>query len=200
MGGRNAQTPVNITEYYQNGVITRGPDLLEATDDFSAMMINDTHLLISSGETATGYSSRNFIMDMRSEVIVEVAERTLPVHKGHSTGKFFNASANEMQFVNIGYSGLEVYSPRDDTWTPHTLAYEYPLQSVQFAARVQLDNNTFVLSTGYACIDGIGCDYRGDFYQFDPTFGLRQVVTGMWFPGRDTQSAIHIPEYQVPNC
>ena len=84
----------------------------------------------------------------------------MPANDLHSSGTFYNSTANEIQIANIGEPGIEVYSPRDDSW--HQVRFPLPLTDLHRTYIIQQGTDSFILIGGETNVDR----YSGDIYLF----------------------------------
>ena len=151
------------TQLLKNGIFIQGPDLPEPILGGSSVMLNQTHLFVAAGQSASNFSMspRNYLMDINSEQWTQIADRTLTPYRLHSSGTFFNSTAGEIQIANIGREGIEVYSPGDDSW--HEINFPFPLTSLCYSTAIQKGTDSFILIGGETNLE----DYSGDVYLFD---------------------------------
>ncbi len=165
MGGEDASLNHLIdTQILKNGIFTQGPDLPEPIKDGSAVMLNVTHLFVAAGiyqELKPFYSPQNYLLDINTEQWTRIANRTLSPYHDHSSGTFYNSTAGEIQVANIGYYGIEVYSPRDDSW--HQIPFPGNLSSLFYSVAIENGSDSFILIGGATNLE----QYSGDVYSFD---------------------------------
>ncbi len=125
-------------------------------------MLNETHLFVAAGRTTSGsYTTNNYLFEINAEQRTQIADRTYAAYAWHKSGTFYNSTVDEMQIANIGVNGIEVYSPRDDSW--HQLPFPPPLTSLQRSAAIQQGTDSFILIGGMTNMN----DYSGDIFLFD---------------------------------
>ena len=150
MGGRDDEfNYLTDTQILQNGFFSPGPDLPEPMHSGSSTLLNDTHVLVVGGENQTNpdmNSPRNYILDINNHQWTQVADRNLELYHYHSSGTFYNSTAGELQVANIGKYGIEVYSPKDNSW--HQITFPSPLTRLYRSATVQLGMDSFLLIGG----------------------------------------------------
>ena len=146
----------------KNGIFRRGPDMPEFDYSGSCVMLNQTHLFVAMGATSPGnHNPRNYFFDINTEKWTQIAERTLKPDYHHSSGTFYNSTADEIQIANVGKFGIEVYSPSTDSW--HSgIANKALNGTLNGSAAIQQDLNSFILIGGETLLG-----YSGDVYQFD---------------------------------
>ncbi len=138
------------TQYLRNGIFTPGPLLPEPISGGSAVMLNTTHLFVAAGSFRSSYpynSPQNYLLDINTEQWTRIANRTLEPSNSHSSGTFYNSTAGEIQVANIGETGIEVYSPRDDAWHAG-IPFPPPISFLMTTAAVQQGSDSFVLIGG----------------------------------------------------
>ena len=156
MGGSDGTNIINDTKLLKNGIFTQGPDLPEPIYGGSSVMLNQT-----AASTGSGDSPRNYLLEINTDQWTQIANRTLTPSAYHSSGTFWNLTADEIQIANIGYRGIEVYSPREDSW--HQLSFPYPLTRLYRSASIQQGTDSFILIGGQTN----GDNYSSDIYVFD---------------------------------
>ena len=164
MGGYDGTNALTDTKLLKNGVFTQGPDLPEPIYYGSCVMINETHLLVAAARYQYHYpneSPRNYLLDVNSKEWTQILDRTFEPYAWHSSGRFWNSTANEIQVAVIGHSnGIEVYSPRDETW------HQFPSNDPLFGSvAIQHESDSFLLIGGHGGIK----EFSGDIYKFDET-------------------------------
>ena len=188
MGGWDGQPTYYLTDtqLFKNGIFTQGPELPEQIYGGSAVMLNETHLFVAAADNhEIVMSSKNYLLDVNTEQWTEIANRTLPPSAHHSSGTFYNSSAGEIQVANIGYEGIETYSPRDDIWISG-IPYPPDLSKLDFSLAVQQGVDSFILIGGYA-----DNDYSGDIYQFNEN-GLSILMKNALTVPRDSHVVMPI--------
>ncbi len=161
LGGYFPPTYFQDTLIFENGIFTPGSDMPEGFTRGSAVMLNTTTLFVASGFNGRVDSQRNFLYDIQTDRWFDIANRTLPGTNDHSSGTFYNSSAGEIQVANIGFEGIEVYSPKDDSW--HSgFSYPAPINYLFASATIQQGPDSFLLIGGS---DDQG--YNGDVFKFD---------------------------------
>ena len=139
------------TEILTNGIFTSGPDLPEPIVAGTAVMLNESSLLVTSAETDSSlwyFSPRNFILDIDSMKWTEAANRTEKSGPSYSaSGTFYNSTADEIQVATIGYYGIEIYSPKDDIWH-EGISFPSPITYLTSSIAVQHERNSFILIGG----------------------------------------------------
>ena len=145
MGGE-AEGYVYLTDtlLLKKGIFTQGPDLPEPIWGGSAVMLNETHLFVAAGlNGCCDDSPRNYLLNINTEQWTQIANRTLRLFEYHASGTFYNSTAGEIQVANIGYHGIEVYSPKDDLW------HQLPLPvSMNRSFSIQQGPDSFILIGG----------------------------------------------------
>ncbi len=162
MGGY-ADAPIHHlkdTQLLKNGIFTQGPDLPEPTNGGSCVMFNATHVFVAAASNDIQYSPNNYLLDINTEQWTRIADRNLSPYFFHSSGTFFNSTAGEIQVANIGNYGIEVYSPRDDSW--HEVDFPSPIASMTNSATIQRGSDSFILIGGRTNVG-----YSSDIYLFD---------------------------------
>ncbi len=131
------------TKLFRNGKFYKGPELPVATFGASVVMLNETHLFIALGVNWQSDRSRNFLFNIETFEWTQIANRNFPASSHHSSGLFFNSTANEIQIANIGCYGIEIYSPTSNSW--HSIKSE--ISSLSESVAVQQENS-FILIGG----------------------------------------------------
>ncbi len=85
----------------------------------------------------------------------------MPRSEFHSSGTFYNLTAGEIQVANIGLQGIEVYSPKADSW--HQIPYPSQIGYLDFSTAIQQGTDSFIFIGGYTDLE----HYSGDIYFFD---------------------------------
>ncbi len=155
---------LKTTQIFQNGIFVDGSDLPEESYGGSAVMLNVTHLFLASAEYGiVRYSTNNYLFNINTNEWTQIASRNLASFENyfHSSGIFYNSTANEVQVANIGPYGIEVYSPRDDSWHSD-LDFPSPLESLSASKAIQMGTSHFYLIAGQD-----GAEYKRDIYKFD---------------------------------
>ena len=156
---------------------------------YSSAVMLDAERLFVSEDTNT---KRNFILDINTYEWTEVAERIYEPYRRGNVGTFFNSTANEIQVAHIEKYGIEIYSPRSDTW--HTdMTYPPEMTYLSTSAAIQQGQDSFVLIGG----DDSG-QYSGGVYRFDEN-GFKILNENALTVPRDWHVAISIPIEQF-NC
>ena len=190
MGGTDGSNYFVDTKILSNGIFINGPNLPEPIEGGSSVMLNETHLFVASGRyqvSSPYYSPRNFILDIDSEEWTQIEDRTLDASYLHSSGTFFNFSANEIQIANVGHNGTEVYSPRENSW--FEIPFPYPLTQLYQSAAIQQGPESFILIGGITNRES----YSGDIYLFDDE-GLSVVKENVLRVPRYDHVAVPVPK------
>ncbi len=163
MGGWNKRLKyLKDRKLFKNGTFIQGPELPEPILEGSSVMLNQTHLFVAAGKyQLTSFSPRNYLFDINTEQWTQIADRTLAPSYAHSSGIFFNSTANEVQVANIGVKGIEVYSPNGNSW--HQLPFPSQLTGLSYSTAIQLGTYSFMLIGGITNLD----DPSGAIYSFD---------------------------------
>ncbi len=151
MGGYLNGNFLSSTTFYENGHFVDGPELPEPMQYFSALMLNETHLFIAASRyqlTPALYSPKNYLLDIRNYEWTELAERTLTPSNGHCSGTFYNETADEIQVVNVGRYGIEVYSPNENNWQTANSLLPEGINFIHHSTLIQKDENSFYLIGG----------------------------------------------------
>ncbi len=153
------------TQLLKNGIFMQGPDLPEAIEGGSSVMLNETHLFVAAGRyqyDSPYYSSKNYLLHIDTDQGTQIADRVILSHSEyHSSGTFWNSTSGEIQIANVGRYGIEVYSPKDDSW--HQVPYPSPLTWLFHTTTIQLGTDSFILIGGWTNLE----DESGDIYLFD---------------------------------
>ncbi len=163
MGGYDSDYNfLNDTKLLKNGIFIQGPDLPEPIYLGSATMLNETHLFVAGSQyQSINLSTKNYLLDVNTGQWTQIAERNLTPSFSHSSGTFFNSTAGETQVVNVGFYGIEVYSPKDNFW--HRVPFPPPLYRLYKSVAIQRESNSFILIGGETNLE----KYSGDLYLFD---------------------------------
>ncbi len=161
MGGYSGSNYLSDTQLLKNGIFTNGPELPEAINSGSCVMLNETHLFIAAAYNGSGYSERNYLLDIDTQVWTRVADRILKPSTFHSSGKFLNSVTGEIQVANIGYEGIEVYSPSFDFW--REIEFPFPYYYLRESVAIQRGSDSFILIGGESNL----IPWSGHIYLFD---------------------------------
>ena len=166
MGGKgDSSSYLEDTQLLKNGIFLPGPDLQANSYGGSSVMLNSTHLFVALGDSGhsgdSEYAPNNYLLNIDTDQWTRIPDRMLQPYYFHSSGTFFNSSAGEHQVANIGRYGIEVYSPRDDSW--HQVPFPSPLTFFYYSVAVQNGTDSFILIGGYTNVD----TYSPDIYSFD---------------------------------
>ena len=189
MGG--SDDGINIlkdTLIFKNGIFTQGPDLPDPSAFGSAVMLNQTHLFFAASQYQSGsvyYSVKNYFFNIDTEQWTPIANRTSEQFHSHSSGTFFNSSNDELQVATIGRYGIEVYSPRDDSW--HDVPWPPRLTYLSRSVAVQQGTSSFILIGGWASIS----TNSADIFLFDEC-GLSILKEDVLQVGRQSHVAMPI--------
>ncbi len=185
LGGPDSNyDPLADTKIFKDGVFIQGPDLPVPMYYGSGVMLYEDTLFIADGDG----SSRNFLLDINTYQWTEIASRLLQPFEAASCGTFFNSSADEIQIAHIGFNGLEVYSPRDDSWRVQSLPAS--IKELHASRAIQQGPNAFVLIGGSS--DSAS---SGAIYHFDES-GLKIIKENVLVEPRFWHIAMPIPEAQ----
>ncbi len=97
----------------------------------------------------------------------------------------------EYQVANIGFYGIEIYSPSEDAWHSGG-SFPDPYTYVYRTATVQRGRDSFLLFGGITNLD----QYSRDVFEFTED-GLRLVKQNVLNVARNRHIAVSIPDYQV---
>ncbi len=146
LGGWPGSQPVADTYILKHGRLIKGPSLPEPIHGGSVVMMNDTHLFVASGDRTNKVKSvKNYLLDVHLEKWSRIADRSLPASRNHVSGTFYNSTVDEIQIANVGFYGIEVYSPSNDSW--HS-GIPTPVSRLTSSAVVQLNRESFLLIGG----------------------------------------------------
>ncbi len=167
MGGlTDGSSRLSDTQLLKDGIFLQGPELPEPIEGGSSVMLNETHLFVAAGQyqsSSPTYSPRSYLLDINTEQWTPIADRT-PTHSSyHSSGKFWNSTAGELQIANVGVWQIEVYSPSDNVW--HKVPFPSPLTYFYQSAAIQKGNDSFILIGGETNVDS----ESGNIYLFNET-------------------------------
>ncbi len=142
------------TKLLKNGIFTPGPDLPEPIYSGSAIMLNETHLFVAAA------ASMNYLLDIETDKWTAIAPR-IP-STSHSSGIFYNSTADEIQIANIGYESIQVFSPKENAWTP---GFPFPagMDYLYASAAIQRGTDSFILIGGSVDLG----PNSGSVYKFD---------------------------------
>ncbi len=191
LGGHDDSNALTDTQLLSNGIFTQGPDLPEPSFYGSATMLNKSHLFIASGNTGSGYSSNNYLLNIDTNEWTQIAARSFEAYEFHASGTFWNSTAREVQIANIGKFGIEVYSPSDNSWQS---GYPMPpsIGRLEQTAVIQQGQDSFFLIGGY--IGGDGSSRSGSVYMFDEN-GLKIVKEIVLRVGRSRHVAMTLENF-----
>ena len=164
MGGFDGANYLNDSKLLKNGQFQQGPDLPEPVVKGSSVMLNETHLFMAGGryqQAEPFYSPRNYLLDINSGQWTQIADREMQPMRDHASGTFLNSTAGEIQIANVGRLGIEVYSPRDNSW--HQVPFPSPITELWLSTAIQQGYESFLLIGGTT---NLGLD-NGDVYLFD---------------------------------
>ena len=116
MGGSDGSTVFSEVLLLKDGMFTQLLTLPQPMFGGSATKLNDTHALIAAGFNGTHHSPYNYLLNVDTEQWTQIADRNLSPWEFHSSGTFYNASAGETQVANLGFNGIEIFSPQDNSW------------------------------------------------------------------------------------
>ena len=166
MGGHNDNFGyLSETQLFKDGIFTDGPEMPLESGGGSAVMLNETHLFVALAEPGgpEGYYLYNYLLDINSDQWVQIADRTVKSTTYHASGTFYNSTAGEIQVGFIGWNGIEVYSPRDNSW--HSgIPFPPQIEKLFSSKAIQQGRNSFILIGGQ-----VGPDYEvcGHIFLFD---------------------------------
>ncbi len=180
MGGYTTNyMTLNDTKLFKNGTFESGPDLPEPLEGGSSAMLNETHVFVA-------YTQKNYLLDINTWQWIQIANRTLWPSYHHVSGTFYDSTAGEIRVANIGFEGIEVYSPRADSW--HRISFPKPLTYLHVLSfAIQRDSDSFIMMGGRTNID----HYSGDIYLFDENGFTIIKKNVLQFP-RDSHVAMEI--------
>ena len=170
---------------FKDGQFFPGPDAPEPICFGAAVMLDAERLFISDDVN----TKRNFILDVNTFEWTEVAGRIYAVYEGANIGTFYNSSVDEIQVARISKQGIEIYSPRDDTWHAN-LHFPPEIDYLYSSVAIQQGQNSFVLIGG-----NDSGSYSNRIYHFDEN-GLKIFKENVLDLERDWHIAIPIPEKQ----
>ena len=90
-----------------------------------------------------------------------ITDRILPSSTYHLSGTFWNSTADEIQVATFSMSGIEVYSPRDDSW--HRFYSSIEVTMIRASVAIQRGSDSFIIVGGQTNLE----DYNGDIFMFD---------------------------------
>ncbi len=175
----NTMTSLRGSSFFRNGSFHLGFLLPEPIGGGSSVMLNETHVFIAAGYNNSEKSSKNYLFNINAKKWTRIADRTLKASTFHSSGTFMNFTEGEIQVANIGASGIEVYSPKINSW-------HQGLTDIKIIApaTIQRGTDSFMLiggtvAKGPASRNG---GFTSDVYLFDEN-GLRILK----------ENALHVP-------
>ncbi len=140
-------TPYSDTKLLSHGIFIEGPTLPEPIYGGSAAMLNQTHLFVAGGYDGNVYSKNNYLLNIDTNQWAQIASRNLVTERYHMSGTFYNSSSDEVQVANIGLNGIEVYSPKDDSWSSE-LSFPSPISYLYRSVAIQQGFDSFILVGG----------------------------------------------------
>ena len=199
LGGHDGISMTRNGERFKNGRFSNGPRI-PLSGQGSAVMYDDKRLFWAMGILNDKSSSvKNYFFNIDTNRWTELADRTLEASTSHVSGTFFNSSAGELQIANIGFNGIEVYSPRANSWHRITnsaavgpKSYSTSLISVHSTRAIQHEKNSFLLIGG-SRIGDYGQDFTGDIFLFDEN-GLSVLKENVLITPRQSNIAMQISD------
>ena len=187
MGGiGNSFQYIRNTQFFKNGTFRKGPDLPEPIHGGSAVMLNKTHLfVVASDNGSRNISPKNYFLNINEQKWTRIADRKLEPSWIHSSGTFYNSTIGELQIATIGFYGIEVYSPSNDSW--HRFPFPSPLRFLARSVAIQLGTDSFILIGGWTQ-DG----FSGHVYLFDDKNGLSILKRNVLHVARSLHVAMPI--------
>ena len=155
MGGHDGTNILTDTRLLKNGSFIQGPELPEPNVAGSSVMLNETHLFVAASQ-----SRNNYLLDIDDEEWTQIAMRTLAHSSYHSSGTFYDSEAGEIRIADIGSRGIEVYSPRENSW--HQLSFPSPITDLQGSVAIQQGTDSFILIGGLTDSGNSGSIYLFD--------------------------------------
>ncbi len=199
MGGHNqgttggAFTAFSDTKLVANGILIDGPTTLpEPIYGGSAVMLNDTHMFVAGGFTGSVNSVNNYMYNVALDQWTQIASRESATEAFHMSGTFYNSSVGEIQIANIGVDGIQVYSPRDDSWQSG-LPFPSPISYLARSAAVQQGRDSFILVGGRTNFE----EFIDAIYEFDED-GLNILQENALVYPREVAVALPIYEADYP--
>ncbi len=185
LGGDDAnRDKIIVTSLFKDGIFTPGPTMPEASYAGSVTMLNQTHLFVAIGHNGTAHSQQNYFLDVNTYQWTRIPNRLLRSDYGHMSGTFMNSTAGEVQIANVGTYGVQVYSPRDDSWNSDL---PFPITRLEFSATVQQGHDSFVL------IGGSNVDETGDIFLMDEN-GFTILEEDVLYIPRELHVAMEVSE------
>ncbi len=187
IGGTDGYLNLKTSEIFREEddilMIGPGPPLPEVIVASSGVMLNETHLFLSSNGV------ENYLLNVDTFEWTELADR-LESTSYHSTGLFFNSTIDETQVAVLSNRDIEVYTVSTNTWSIFSR-----FGSLQFSSAIQPSQKYFWLFGGRDWTSGDFVE-SASMYRFDEN-GLTVVEENALQLNRYEHVASYMLEPQI---